>query len=455
MESEGYEVTGVASGLEAIEHARELPFDLVITDVRMDGMDGLEALAEVRAERPELESMVITGYADEADSIRAVRLGVGEYLKKPFNMDEFVTAVERLLGERRRRARTQESESAVRQAALWASHQMGSGQTQVTAAAELVWELAGELGFTYDESELLQLEVMLALLGYPRERPSPAQELLNGSEMACEVVTAITDLAQRKLLLPTKPYLGELPSDVLEQYAQIRSALEQLARFGSYGLKTVAEPGRWESLTSLGLGLIERGDFEGASQAFQSIAQVAPKRHSVKAMLELARLHLIRGEFAKTSEWARQASREAGPLGPSQTLSAWLTAASLLARAQDKASIELLERCRELDSSNDLGRTELARGLISGRFEEAELGRHLELLFRPGNLSLLMNSVGWLLPLLLESQSRHQSPTLTPYLSRLALQFPNQLGRIVSGREVSEAALSRGQRPGFGPRGAS
>ena len=93
LEENGYQVEGASSGHEAIEKARESAFDLVITDIRMGEMNGLEALLEVKEDTTDFESMVITGYADEEIPAQALRMGVGEYLKKPFELDHFVAAV--------------------------------------------------------------------------------------------------------------------------------------------------------------------------------------------------------------------------------------------------------------------------------------------------------------------------------------------------------------------------
>ncbi len=97
LEDEGYAAVGVESGLAALEAARGQEFDLVVTDIRMEGMDGLETLQQLKQARPSLSSMVVTGYSSEADSLRAIRLGAGDYLKKPFSLSEFTARVGRLL----------------------------------------------------------------------------------------------------------------------------------------------------------------------------------------------------------------------------------------------------------------------------------------------------------------------------------------------------------------------
>ena len=90
------EVEAVSSGEQALTKAMEVAFDLEVTDIRMEGMSGLEALEQMKQHQPDIGSLVVTGYSTEADSIRAIRLGVGEYLKKPFDLSDFLAAVEAL-----------------------------------------------------------------------------------------------------------------------------------------------------------------------------------------------------------------------------------------------------------------------------------------------------------------------------------------------------------------------
>lgn len=85
LEDEGFEVTGAANGYEAIEKIKETSFDLVICDIRMAGMDGLDTLATLKKSQPELKSIIMTGYASTEDPIRAIKLGVNDYLFKPFD----------------------------------------------------------------------------------------------------------------------------------------------------------------------------------------------------------------------------------------------------------------------------------------------------------------------------------------------------------------------------------
>ncbi len=98
MEDAGYEARGAPSADVALELARQHHFDLVISDVRMAGStDGLGALAALKADRPDLRCIVITGYADEDAPKQAIEIQVDDYVHKPFTFSDLLTTVRRVL----------------------------------------------------------------------------------------------------------------------------------------------------------------------------------------------------------------------------------------------------------------------------------------------------------------------------------------------------------------------
>ena len=93
------EVAAVAhNGLEAAETVRKLRPDILITDIRMPGCSGLELIEKVKKYLPELEIIIISGYAHFEYAKSAIQFGVGEYLLKPINKTELMTTLERLRG---------------------------------------------------------------------------------------------------------------------------------------------------------------------------------------------------------------------------------------------------------------------------------------------------------------------------------------------------------------------
>jgi CheY-like chemotaxis protein len=97
LEDEGHTVLQAESGRQAIDLGAKTRFDLVITDVRMAGIDGIDALAGLRRLHPQLRSIVITGYANDEAPPRAIKQGACDYLYKPFKLSELLTSIERIL----------------------------------------------------------------------------------------------------------------------------------------------------------------------------------------------------------------------------------------------------------------------------------------------------------------------------------------------------------------------
>ena len=90
---EGYQVTTAESAEQALEYFYKDPFPLVITDLRMSGMDGLELLEKVKAFSEETQVVIITGHASLDTALQALREGVYDYLIKPIESLDIVTAL--------------------------------------------------------------------------------------------------------------------------------------------------------------------------------------------------------------------------------------------------------------------------------------------------------------------------------------------------------------------------
>jgi DNA-binding response OmpR family regulator len=89
----GYDPREAGDGREAIELFTRQPADIVVTDVRMPGIDGLELLARIKRAAPETSVVIMTGFGAEETAIQAIRNGASNYFKKPVNIPEFVYAL--------------------------------------------------------------------------------------------------------------------------------------------------------------------------------------------------------------------------------------------------------------------------------------------------------------------------------------------------------------------------
>jgi excisionase family DNA binding protein len=94
-----YDVDVAADGRSALERMRLYPYDLLIADLRMPGMDGLAVIREAKRYKADLPVLIITGYSTESSAIEAVNLGVAGYLTKPFRVPQVLAAAAKALGE--------------------------------------------------------------------------------------------------------------------------------------------------------------------------------------------------------------------------------------------------------------------------------------------------------------------------------------------------------------------
>jgi excisionase family DNA binding protein len=94
-----YDVDLAPDGRTALERLRMIPYDLLVTDLKMPGVDGLAVIREARRMKTDMPVIIITGFSTEASAIEAVNLGVSGYLTKPFRVPRVLAAAAKALGE--------------------------------------------------------------------------------------------------------------------------------------------------------------------------------------------------------------------------------------------------------------------------------------------------------------------------------------------------------------------
>lgn len=100
LKAEGYVVEALSGGRQAVDRLEEADFDLIITDLKMPGMSGLEVLQAIKAEHPDLPVILITGYAAIDNAVEVMKSGAADYLAKPFANDEIIHKVRKSLDTR-------------------------------------------------------------------------------------------------------------------------------------------------------------------------------------------------------------------------------------------------------------------------------------------------------------------------------------------------------------------
>lgn len=93
----GYRISAVHNGLEAVEQVKAQPFDLILSDVRMAEMDGIEALKAIKAYNPAIPILIMTAYSNVESAVEAIKSGAYDYLTKPLDFDTLQLTLERAL----------------------------------------------------------------------------------------------------------------------------------------------------------------------------------------------------------------------------------------------------------------------------------------------------------------------------------------------------------------------
>src|SRR5437867_277013 len=97
LSDEGYGVAEAATGTEVVEKVKDTNPDLVIMDVRMPELDGIEALSKLKVSSPETSVLIMTAFGSSNNAIRAMELGAFDYITKPFELDKISHTVKRVI----------------------------------------------------------------------------------------------------------------------------------------------------------------------------------------------------------------------------------------------------------------------------------------------------------------------------------------------------------------------
>jgi DNA-binding response OmpR family regulator len=99
LSEEGYTVNLADTGKLAMQAFKQKRFDLLVADLRLPDIDGMEVIKQIKADKPETEVIVITGYGTTATAVEAMKLGVHDFLPKPFTEDQIKAAIDEALKE--------------------------------------------------------------------------------------------------------------------------------------------------------------------------------------------------------------------------------------------------------------------------------------------------------------------------------------------------------------------
>ena len=97
LSDEGYNVVEATTGSEVVEKVKDVNPDLVIMDVRMPELDGIEALSKLKVSSPKTSVLIMTAFGSSNNAIRAMELGAFDYITKPFELDKISHTVKRVI----------------------------------------------------------------------------------------------------------------------------------------------------------------------------------------------------------------------------------------------------------------------------------------------------------------------------------------------------------------------
>ena len=101
LSREGYKVSLAESGVEALKLLKDKKFDIVFTDFKMPGIDGIELLAKIKEYSPEIEVIIVTGHGTLESAVKAMKTGSYDYLQKPFKLDLLKIIIDRIVEEKK------------------------------------------------------------------------------------------------------------------------------------------------------------------------------------------------------------------------------------------------------------------------------------------------------------------------------------------------------------------
>lgn len=231
LKSEGFDVQGAASGVEALDKINLFLPDLIVSDIKMPGLNGLELLEQVKIKHPNIPVIMLTGHAGLDDAVTAMKLGAYDFLTKPVHLDKLILLIQRAI------AQTDQ-------------------QHQLQNLSEQLDKHKGMENIIGNSASIKKLQEMIRQIA-----PTDATVLLQGeSGVGKEIfASAIHQNSMRSLGPFVKVHCGALPENLLE------SELFGHEK-GAFTGATARRKGRFELANGGTIFLDEIGDISPAVQ---------------------------------------------------------------------------------------------------------------------------------------------------------------------------------------------
>ena len=164
LNEEGYEVNLAGTGALAMKAFNEKRYDLLVADLRLPDIDGMEVIKQVKSDKPDTEVVVITGYGTTAAAVEAMKIGVHDFLPKPFTDDQIKSAVNEALVTQAIRAEEKATKKAETEQEKLIQKRAVSQVLNRTAEDAEFWKDLMENGSTALENYQLSMEAKAAIV---------------------------------------------------------------------------------------------------------------------------------------------------------------------------------------------------------------------------------------------------------------------------------------------------
>ena len=447
LEARGLEVMVASHGEEALQLARANPFDLIVADIRMKGISGLDAIEQAQQLQPGLASIVVSGYATEQETLRAVQLNVAGYLKKPFKIPKLLELVNKFLQQRRSKIQTEEEIRNLRKSLLWSFSQQNHWAEKahpglVERPAYLAHGLAQAKGLSPGLCRQIYTGTALRA-GLSQSGAKVPKEVLQSLETFSFLYSALEGDELSQFALKTAgdvdfPGAEDLSADVPAQVRELYSRfLERESK-----TKVVPNPTDDKELTenenalALAANLIRLGDIQGADRVLDEVLQaneLSPR--TIQAHLSKVQTAILRGRTPTLESHLKQALDAATKLGPSMLAQVQWKGAEQLRRARHPAAGKLYRRAAESLKSLELivpwSCCVITLAALGEEVEETVLLQALKQLAEPADTSELDDFMVSLLPSLFLLAARRGQPEALELCRKFANGYYFETGSVL------------------------
>lgn len=472
LQEHEYDVTATNNGEDAVSRAMEKSFDLIIADIRMEGMSGLDAVEKSRQQQPEIGTLIVSGYTTPDNMARAMQLQAGKILSKPFKIKDFLRRVEEQLALRQKHqaksSRADQSESEL----LWAlnlvsevmdrpasriparqSRALAEGLAKIAGlSAEVCSEvgLAAALASNPDlvvPAEVLNNSTVLSTLKYCLAHFDDPAELSAENRLEARLVAFALETVGEEFDSSDPPLPAALADsgaapDLVQLYQRyLEGGVDEKAH--------QAEQKHLRSALSLAHTLQELGRISAARKAFQQLESKSDGRVKLNSLLGLAQLELNEGNHKQVTELAKRIVEVAKGLGPVTYATSLLATGLLVYQAGQDASRVLKEAIQELSKLRFDGSVALAAIAMTDLGHQPnpeKLNFFLSALLQARYSEEVVGAAEWLVPaslkLLIRLEDEENIKAIIRLLGRLAPSLLAYLQSTRATKEEKEAFLS-------------